>query len=255
MKKICSGIMALAFLMVLIFASAGCGNKEKNSITSNWKFDSLVYDGKTSKASDMNEDDIPMIVIDAEKNNKDSYFVTYRQNGKNHNANMSQREDGSYVIDFVDSTRNMIAEVDKDRLTIKVEGMIGTSIVFTATQEETLIPVSDTEGPDYIKAKVVGNCKVEITNEGDTEYVYGKFYQLEVQKNGKWYYARCVEHYAWNDIGITLVPGATNTEEYDLSYYGKLKPGLYRLAVCNSNECIYAYFTVNVDGSISYTYT
>lgn len=254
MKKIFSGIMVLALLLAALFSFAGCGSKPKNAITSNWKFDSLIYDGKTTKASQMSEDEMPMIIIDADNLNANYYFVTYRQNGANHNASMEQRADGSYLIDFVDSDRNMIAEVENDRLTLKIEGMVGTSIVFTATQEEILIPISEKEGPEYIKANMVGKNKVEITNEGDTEYTYGKYYQLEVQRNGKWYYARCEQHYAWTDIAVILAPGDSNTEEYELSYYGKLKSGWYRLALCNENACIYAYFTVNVDGTISYKY-
>ena len=74
----------------------------------------------------------------------------------------------------------------------------------------------------------------------------------EVKKNGKWCYARAKESFVWTAVGIIIPGNSSNTEEYDLSHYGTLKPGEYRLAVGESNACIYAYFTVNADGSFTY---
>ena len=252
MKRIISIIltMALAFAAVLTFAS--CAEGKTMAISSNWKFDSMTTGGKTTKASDLTEDEIPMIIIDSDKLNEGEYFVTYRQSGKNHNASMSSQSDGTYRINYADSDKDMIARVKGEKLTLTIDGNKDLSIVFRYTDEQILIPVEDKEGPDHIKAKMIDKGKVEITNEGDEEYMYGRFYQLEVQKNGKWCYARLADHYAWTDIGIMLAPGATNTEEYDLSYYGTLNPGEYRLAVGDTGACIYAYFTVNADGSFSY---
>ena len=134
-----------------------------------------------------------------------------------------------------------------------IDGRKGASIVFRATNEEVLIPADDTKpAPGFMKAKMTGKGKVEITNEGDSEYMYGRFYQLEVQKNGKWCYARAIESFVWTAEGIILPAGGSNTEEYDLSHYGTLKPGEYRLAVGEQNACIYAYFTVKEDGSFSF---
>ena len=252
MKKILSRIMVtvMAFTAVLAFASCAAGKTAV--ITSNWKFDSMKSGGKTTKASDLKEDDIPMIIIDADKQNQDSYYVTYRQNGKNHNASMDKQSDGSYRIDYVDSDKDMIARVKGETLTLTIEGNSDITIVFKYTNEEILIPVDDKTGPDYIKVKMIDNGVVEFTNESDDTYMYGRFYQLEVQKDGKWCYARYVDHFAWTLEGVILSPGETNTAKYNLSYYGTLKPGEYRLAVGESNACLYAYFTVNADGSYTY---
>lgn len=252
MKRVFSIILTMAMTLAAVMALASCAEGKTMVITSNWKFDSLTTGGKTTKASDLKEDDIPMIIIDADKLNEGEYFVTYRQSGKNHNASMNKQSDGTYRINYVDSERDMIAKVKGEKLTLTVDGNKDLSIVFRYTDEQILIPVEDKEGPSFIKAKMTDKGKVEITNEGTEEYMYGKFYRLEVQKNGKWCYARLVDHYAWTDIGIMLPAGETNTEEYDLKFYGTLKPGEYRLAVGDTDACIYAYFTVNADGSFSY---
>ena len=75
---------------------------------------------------------------------------------------------------------------------------------------------------------------------------------VEVKKNGKWCYARAKESFVWTAVGIIIPGNSSNTEEYDLSHYGTLKPGEYRLAVGERNACIYAYFTVNSDGSFTF---
>ena len=245
-------MLASAVLMTSVFSFAACGDGTHMAITSNWKFESVSANGKTTSAADMKEDEMPMITIDEDRLNKGEYFVTYRQSGKNHRATMSL-EKGEYRIDYVDSDKDMIAKVYHNKLTLTIDGRKGTSIVFRATNEEVLIPADDDKpAPDYMKAKMTDKGKVEITNEGDSEYMYGRFYQLEVQKNGKWCYARAIELFVWTAEGIILPAGGSKTEQYDLSHYGNLKPGEYRLAVGAQNACIYAYFTVNADGSFSY---
>jgi hypothetical protein len=252
MKRIFSKILVSVLLMTSVFSFAACGDGTHSAITSNWKFESVSVDGKTTRAADMHEDIMPMITIDEDGLNKGEYFVTYRQNGKNHRASMSL-ENGKYRIDYVDSKEDMIAKVRGNKLTLTIEGRKGASIVFVATAEKVFIPADDTKpAPEFMKAKMTGKGKVEITNEGDSEYMYGRFYQLEVQKKGKWCYARAIESFAWTAEGIILPAGGSNTEEYDLSHYGKLFSGKYRLAVGEQNACIYAYFTVNDDGSFSY---
>ena len=252
MKRIFSKILISAVAMTSVFSFAACGDGTHSAITSNWKFESVSADGKTTRAADMKEDEMPMITIDEDRLNKGEYYVTYRQNGKNHRASMSL-ENGEYRIDYVDSEKDMIAKVYHKKLTLTIDGRKGASIVFRATNEEVLIPSDDTKpAPEFMKAKMTGKGKVEITNEGDSEYMYGRFYQLEVQKNGKWCYARAIESFVWTAEGIILPAGGSKTEEYDLSHYGTLKPGEYRLAVGEQNACIYAYFTVKEDGSFSY---
>ena len=251
------GVVFSTVMLISYIAPSNVARAEdKHSpITSNWKFYSLTSGGKTSEAEDFSEKDIPMIIIYADSTDSRYYKVTYRQNGKNHDADMIVRSayDRTYKIDYVDSERDMIAKVDEDKLTLTIDGEKGIRIVFVATDEETLIPVDDEEGPDYMKVKMTGKGTVEFTNESDAEYGFSYFYKLEVLKDGKWYYARYEDYLAWNDNGgIYLFPGATITQEYDLSCYGKLSPGEYRLAVGDEDACLYAYFTVNPDGTFSY---
>ncbi|MBO4449937.1 MAG: hypothetical protein J5777_05085 [Clostridiales bacterium] len=250
MKKTVSKALVFVMMLTAVFAVTACGGK-KSEITSNWKFESISVDGKTTRAANLDEDEQPMVVIDEDKLNPGTYTLIYRQTGKNHRATMTA-EYGSYRINYVDSDRDMIAKVMGDKLTLVMEGRNGASIVFRATEEEMLIPVDDKTGPDYIKARMTDKGKVEITNEGTEEYTYGKCYQLEVMKNGKWCYARTIESYAWTELAYSLPAGETATEEYNLSHFGTLKPGEYRLAVCNLEACIYAYFTVNADGTYTY---
>ena len=253
MRKLFSKIMVPVMLITSVFAFAGCAEGTHAAITLNWKFESVAADGHVSKAADIKEDDIPVITIDEDGVNKGTYMVMYRQNGKNHRGEMTQTGNRKYTIDFVDSDKDMIATVNGNKLTLTIDGSKGMSVVFRATNEEMLIPADeDKPAPDYVKAKMTDKGKVEIINEGDGEYQYGKFYQLEVKKNGKWCYARARESYVWTAVGIIIPGNSSNTEEYDLSHYGTLKPGEYRLAVGERNACIYAYFTVNADGSFTY---
>ena len=202
MNKIISRILVSVLLITSVFAFSACGSGTHKPITSNWKFDQLTADGKKSKASDFNENDIPMIIIDEDRMNQGFYYVTYRQNGKNHNGIMTVISERTYSIGFTDSDNDMTARVDGSKLTLTVDGNKNYSIIFIATEEETLIPADDIEGPDYIKVRMTGNCTVELTNEGNTYYNYGHFYKLEIQKDGKWYNARYVDHFAWTAIGI-----------------------------------------------------
>ena len=250
MKKTLSRILVPVMLITSAFAFTACG--KSRPIDSNWKFESTASGGIVTKAADIKEEDRPVITIDEDRLNKGTYLVTYRQNGKNHTAEMTLK-DGAYHIDYVDSDKDMIAKVTGDKLTLTIDGTKGISVVFRYTDEEMLIPADeDKPGPDYVKAKMVDKGKVEIINEGEGEYQYSRFYLLEVQKNGKWYYARKLETFAYTMEGLLLPGGSSNTEEYTLSHYGTLKPGDYRLAVGNRDACIYAYFSVNADGSFSY---
>lgn len=251
------GVVLVAVMTISFYApSAVTRVKSKHSpITSNWEFYSLRADGKTSKANDFKEDDIPMITIEEDNSDERYYFVTYRQNGETHYAKMIllSKFDRTYSVKFFDSSRDMDAVVEEDRLILTIDDEDGISIIFKATDEEKLIPVTETEGPDFMKVKMIGDGTVEFTNESDSVYDYEFFYKLEFLKDGKWYYARYENYEPWPDNGGGfLYPGSSMTRDYDLSCYGKLSPGEYRLAVGNEDACLYAYFTVNPDGTYSY---
>lgn len=234
-----------ATLITTTIALTSCARPR--TIDSNWKFESVTTDGKTSSE----QDDPPIITIRKENDDERMYMVTYRQNGKTHKGLLTPDENGSYTIDFSDSDTSMQAKIIGNTLTLSPEGSEDT-VTFKYTSEEILFPAEDLPGPDYLTAKMVGKGKVEITNNGSSEYMYGAFYKLEVNKDGKWYYAREKMPFAYTAIGLLIEPGQTNTEKYDLSVYGDLEPGDYRLAVGDTDACIYADFTVNSDGSFSY---
>ena len=251
-------VFATVMCLSLITPSQATPVKSKHSpITSNWEFYSLKSDGETLKAKDFNENEIPMITIEEDNSDDRYYFVTYRQNGSTHYAQMIllSKYDRKYRINYFDSSVDMDAVVEEDRLilTINDEYADNFSIIFKATDEEKLIPVTEKEGPDYMKVKMTGEGTVEFTNDSDTVYDYNFFYKLEFLKDGKWYYARYENYVPWADNGGGfLYPGSSMTRDYDLSCYGKLSPGEYRLAVGGEDACIYAYFTVNADGTYSY---
>ena len=251
------GVVFVTVMKISFYApSAVTRVKSKHSpITSNWEFYSLRSDGKTLKAKDFNEDDIPKITIEDDSSDERYFFVTYQQTGQTHYAKMIllSKFDRTYRIDFFDSGRDMEAEVDEDKLILTIDDVDGIVVIFKAAEDETLIPVDEYEGPDYMKVKMTGDGTVEFTNESDTVYDYKFFYKLEFLKDGKWYYARYENYVPWPDNGGGfLSPGCSMTRDYDLSCYGKLSPGEYRLAVGDEDACLYAYFTVNPDGTYSY---
>ena len=252
MNRIFSRLLTAVLSAALILSAAGCGIGPKRAIESNWIFESLTTGGKTTEAKDFTEDVMPMLIINKDPLNEGHYFASYRQDGKIHYGILTPEENGSYSIMFSDSDKEMLAQVNGSKLTLTIEGDKDTKISFKYTTDPVLLPVDDLLAPDYITAKMVGKGKVEITNNGSSEYMYGAFYKLEVNKDGKWYYAREKMPFAYTAIGLLIEPGQTNTEEYDLSVYGDLEPGDYRLAVGDTDACIYAEFTVNADGSYSY---
>ena len=247
MKKLLS---ALTLAAVMLTSLTAC-QKENKPLESNWKFEQLQTKDKTTKADEFSEEDTPILQIIKDNLNEGEYFITYRQSGKNH-AGIISKENDTYSIMFNDTEEEMQINVSGDKLTLTTTNNKDNKITFSYTDDQILIPVDDILAPHYIKAKMTGNCKVDITNEGDADYMYGKYSRLEVQKNGKWYYAREKQPYAWTDIGILLPPKETNTEEYNLEHYGTLEAGEYRLAVGDIDAAVYAEFTVNADGSFSY---
>ena len=234
-----------ATLITTTIALTSCARPR--TIDSNWKFESVTTDGKTSSE----QDDPPIITIRKENDDERMYMVTYRQNGKTHKGLLTPDENGSYTIDFSDSDTSMQAKIIGNTLTLSPEGSEDT-VTFKYTSEEIRVPAEDRPGPDYIKVKMVDKNKVEFKNESSSEYMYGSYYQLEVKKDGAWYEAKPKVNFVWTAVGILIQPGQTNTEEYDLDVYGDLKPGDYRLAVGGIENRFYAYFSVNQLGHYSF---
>ena len=114
-------------------------------------------------------------------------------------------------------------------------------------------PVNDIPGTQFIlvSVRVEGDeAKVKFTNISDEPWSFGEYYRLEVMFEGQWYYLPS-EDYAVHDLLHEISAGAEYTMTYDLSPFGELAPGDYRIACGGAafNENVYyAYFTKTDDG-------
>ena len=114
-------------------------------------------------------------------------------------------------------------------------------------------PVNDIPGTQFIlvSVRVEGDeAKVKFTNISDEPWNFGEYYRLEVLVEGQWYYVPS-EDYAVHDLLHEISAGAEYTMTYDLSPFGELAPGDYRIACGGAafNENVYyAYFTKTDDG-------
>ena len=93
-------------------------------------------------------------------------------------------------------------------------------------------PVNDIPGTQFIlvSVRVEGDeAKVKFTNISDEPWSFGEYYRLEVMFEGQWYYLPS-EDYAVHDLLHEISAGAEYTMTYDLSPFGELAPGDYRIA-------------------------
>ena len=113
--------------------------------------------------------------------------------------------------------------------------------------------VNDTRGTQFIQVgvRVEGDkAKVKFTNISDEPWSFGEYYRLEVFIEGQWYYVPS-EDYAVHDLLHEISAGAEYTITYDLSPFGELAPGDYRIACGGmdfTRDVYYAYFTKTDDG-------
>ena len=74
---------------------------------------------------------------------------------------------------------------------------------------------------------------VKYTHNGqdNNEWLYGTHYAMQAENNGKWYTIPTTSdmHYAFNDIGLILMPNQSREENYSTDMYGILPDGHYRL--------------------------
>ena len=71
---------------------------------------------------------------------------------------------------------------------------------------------------------------VIITNNSGAEWMYGEHYILNVLLDGSWYTVPAIPgHWAFNDIGLIVQNGEEQEKTYDLTMYGELPAGTYRL--------------------------
>ena len=119
---------------------------------------------------------------------------------------------------------------------------------------ETL-PVSDAASGDLLEGAAAGDvtltveqivdgiATVTISNQSELAFDYSAYYALEKEINGQWYVMPA--DLAFIDISYILPAGSQDTFECDLTCYGALEPGSYRLV----KDGLYAAFTLDESGA------
>jgi hypothetical protein len=83
---------------------------------------------------------------------------------------------------------------------------------------------------------------IELTNNNDSPWYYGRHFRLDVLLNGAWYNLPTMPgNWAFTDDGLVVASGETETKTYNLMMYGQLLPGTYRLVMHD----MYVVFEVN----------
>lgn len=72
---------------------------------------------------------------------------------------------------------------------------------------------------------------VTLMNQTDAELCYGEYFTIQVQLDGVWYDIPAKEELCFNDIAYLLAGKEENEKTYDISFYGELPEGTYRLVV------------------------
>lgn len=98
----------------------------------------------------------------------------------------------------------------------------------------------DEPAPDYISVELVRQTEdkltVKYTNSGSEEWLYGTHFSVDVCLGGEWYNVPTVTgEWSFTDIGLILMPEQSREEVYNLSMYGELPSGQYRIV---ANGCV-----------------
>lgn len=72
---------------------------------------------------------------------------------------------------------------------------------------------------------------VTLTNDSDEAFGYGEYFSLQKELDGEWYtLPPALSNYGFSDLGYILDPHQSAEETCDLTMYGDLEPGPYRIA-------------------------
>lgn len=101
-------------------------------------------------------------------------------------------------------------------------------------RSDLLTPAQEPSAPEGISIELVRQSAQEVTvaltNSGQEEWTYGEHFYLDVLLDGTWYAAPPIPgSWGFNDIGLILPAGETREKSYDLTMYGELPAGRYRL--------------------------
>lgn len=70
---------------------------------------------------------------------------------------------------------------------------------------------------------------VSIKNDSDGYFSYGEYYTLQKKIDGEWYTLPCVKEWAFYDVLLEIPAGVKTEEICDLTPYGTLEKGTYRI--------------------------
>lgn len=101
-----------------------------------------------------------------------------------------------------------------------------------------LHPADELTPPENVTAGFLGrtgnNITVKFTNNGEDEWTYGEYFSVQVLLDDTWYTVPPIPgDWGFNDIAWICPAGNTHQKSYDLSMYGTLPDGKYRLVAEN----------------------
>lgn len=117
------------------------------------------------------------------------------------------------------------------------------------SKKKDYVPVDEGVGTMNIAMYVTGDTQkvnVEFENRDKEIWIFGEYYKLEIMIDGAWYYVPA-EEYAVHDLAYELPPEQRFSLSYDLTPFGKLESGDYRIAcggLGDSTNIYYAYFHI-----------
>ena len=246
MTRTASKFLIVIAVIAMAFSIASCA-APKAPFDSNWKLDYVVENGTATFAEDVELIKQPVIIIDSDNN------VTFYFKGAIHYGRLEIKQYEDSIITLNDTDMKLYCMISGNNLSVSIDGSDENGVCFVATKENTLIPVVEEEGTYDISVTGTGSMTVEFTNRDDEVWCFGEYYNLEVLKDGIWFYVPS-SGISVHDLGHELSPGQSDTLDYDLEPYGKISPGEYRLAVGGLGDRTnnyYVYFTVEEDGSKS----
>ena len=206
-----------------------------------------VVDGESGEEADVTGQANIGLILDAlagykekssESSNINGYLYSLRLYDEvNQQASVLVR-DGSIEIEgiiyYVGSTEDMLDLLETIMLTTVSESdASGTDQDYGVST----MPLDMTmEVVDYKDGQVT----VEIDNHSGYEMTYGDEYYLKRQEGNDWVAVEAVEDYSWEDEVHTIEDLQVDTVTYNLTVFGDLEPGKYRLEKTD----LYAEFTI-----------
>lgn len=151
---------------------------------------------------------------------------------------------GAFLIGSTGGIGMDMITTESDESIAVIGGADGPTSLFIAGKaddtEDTLMLVPDENDSNMIATlplkvtmKAVayenGQLAVLIDNQSGREYRYGKEYFLQKKVDDNWQDMEAVEEYGWPKISLQLNDTENTTEIYDLTVFGELETGEYKL--------------------------